>query len=470
MAILQNALDAYQATGYVVGGFVRDMLLGKTSDDIDIAVNKNVLEVARSAAGALGGRYILLDEKNKAARVVVKNRKVVQIDFTALKGKTIEEDAARRDFTINAMAIPVNKTITPMQIIDPLNGRADIRQKNIKMTAEKAFSDDPLRVLRAFRLAARLNFKIDDLTLSAMAGSVDKLRQVSGERILEELSKILENKNSCQYIKLADDKVNLWSVLFPRVAEMKNTAQNCYHRDNVWEHSLKTLHYLEKIINQGQLPKDILEEIENKLNRSLAANRSHWVILKLACLLHDVGKTAASTRQGGRIIFYRHEKEGVRYAASFADRVRLSNIEKRVLTLLVENHMRPLELFNQSKVTGAARYRLFKKLDGYIYHCLLLSLADVSSTYASTGNFNGLKAYRDYIIKMFNLVINQREKYVNPPKLVDGSDLKQYLGLRPSKKIGQLLDEITGAQIDGVVKTREEALRYAREILIKLMK
>jgi hypothetical protein len=125
--------------------------------------------------------------------------------------------------------------------------------------------------------------------------------------------------------------------------------------------------------------------------------------------------------------------------------------------------MRPLALFNQPKVTAVAKYRMFNKVDNLISECLLLSLADVTSTYLSSNNFEQLARYQKYIANLFDIAINEQEKYVHPPKLVTGHDLMQHLGLTSSKEVGQLLYEISLAQVEGVVKNREEALRYIKD-------
>ncbi|MEG6616566.1 HD domain-containing protein [Peptococcaceae bacterium 1198_IL3148] len=463
MTVIKSALHDYGATGYIVGGFVRDRLLQIDTNDLDIVVDKDVFVVSRAVAEKLAGTLIVLDRENQVARVAIKQQsgRTLHLDFSALKGATIEEDLKHRDFTINAMAIPLMGDGN--QLIDDVQGRSDLKAKKIRMVSPQAFAADPLRILRALRLAAHLDMEIDEATLKAMAVSAEKISAISGERIWEELSQLLLNADSYQYIRLANDRVDLWRYIFPQVNEMRGTEQNFYHRDNVWEHSLKTLCQLEGIIASPPLNHSIWSEVAADINRKLAANRSYLVVLKLACLLHDVGKTITQGRRpDGRITFYGHDKAGVKFVKDFAQRIKLSKVEKSALLTLVEYHMRPLALFNQPKVSAGAMYRLFSKLDNLINHCLLLSLADVTSTYLSTDNFEKLDQYRQYIGQMFHLAINEPEKYVHPPKLVTGHDLMQHLGLTSSKEVGQLLDEISLAQVEGLVQSREQALAYIK--------
>jgi poly(A) polymerase len=330
IAVVRGVLDEYNAVGYIVGGFVRDMLLQVATNDVDIVVDRDVFVVSRTVAEKLDGTFILMDRENQVARVALKQQsgQILHLDFSAFKGANIEEDLKNRDFTINAMAIPIKEDNN--QVIDILQGKDDIKSKTIRMVSTKAFIDDPLRILRALRLAAHLDMKIDEATLKIMVASAEKISAVSGERIIEELGRLLLNADSYQYIRLANDQLDLWRYIFPQVSEMRATEQNYYHRDNVWEHCLKTLCQLEKIIVSPQLPNNIWSVVVADINRNLSGTRSYLVVLKLACLLHDVGKTVTKGKKpDGRITFYGHDKAGVKFAAEFADHIKLSKVEKK---------------------------------------------------------------------------------------------------------------------------------------------
>ncbi len=449
---LNTVAADFGVQAYLVGGAVRDRLLGRAASDIDLAVDRAVFEFARYLAAELAGSCIPLDRVNGTARVVLKNgADAVRIDISQLKGADIAEDLARRDFTVNALAASLDGQC----LIDPFNGRRDLAAQKIVMVSRQAFADDPLRVLRGFRLAAELNFTVEAHTLKAMAAHADGLTQISGERVWEELARLLGTARSYRYINLADKEMNLWAHVFPLVDEMRATAQNYYHRDNVWEHCLKTLHCLEELIC-GELPSAAVEALQ----RPLAGGRPLLITLKTACLLHDIGKPAAAGRRAdGRITFHGHEKKGAVLLQPFVERVKSANKEAGALKLLVKQHMRPLWLYNQPKVSNTAKFRLYRDLGLYYVPCLLLSLADVTATYLSSGRLQEIKDYRRYIFDLLNCVF--------PPPLIDGNDLKAHFGLSASKTIGRLLQAVSEAQAEGTVTTREEALALAGKLLKK---
>ena len=448
-----NTLAAdFGVQAYLVGGAVRDRLLGRAAHDVDLAVAGDVFAFSRYIAAELAGSCIPLDRVNGTARVVLKNRDdAVRIDISQLKGADIADDLAKRDFTINALAA----SLDDRQLIDPFNGRSDLAARSIVMVSPQAFAADPLRVLRGFRLAAELNFSVEAHTLKKMAAHAGGLAEVSGERILEELAKLLGTAHSYRYIDLADKEMNLWTHVFPLVDEMRATAQNYYHRDNVWEHGLKTLRCLEEIAD-GELSAALVEALQ----RPLAGSRPLLFTLKTACLLHDIGKPAAAGRRAdGRITFHGHEKKGAAPVQEFIERVKLANKEAGALKLLIRQHMRPLWLYSQPKVTNTAKFRLYRDLGLYYAPCLMLSLADVTATYLSSGRLQEIKAYRRYIFDLLNCVF--------PPPLIDGSDLKEHLGLSASKTVGRLLQAVREAQAEGTVTTREQALELAAKLLKK---
>lgn len=462
--LIKNMVENYQAEGYVVGGYVRDRLLGRPTNDIDIIVDKDVFAIAQSIAVQLKGCYVELDQTNQVARVILhRTPNPLQLDISRMKGADIQTDLKERDFTINALALPLATLDTPLDLV---RGRRDLNNKSISLVKPDAFVKDPLRILRGFRLAAELSFTIAPQTISAMAAAVDRLPAVSGERIWAELVKLFTCPDSGRYVYLAHQAVNLWANIIPQVQVMQNTKQNYHHQHNVWEHSMQTLLCLEKLLSTPPWPVGIDFTLKEHLNSQLAGERTRLVVLKLACLMHDVGKTiTATTRPDGRITFYGHARQGVKFAADLADRLHLSNGEKNMLMLLVEKHMHPLNLYNEPKVTDTTIYRFFKNLHNSLYDCLLLSLADVTSTYQSTEQSKAQHQYQQYINHLLHLAINEQQKYLHPVKLVTGSDLIQQLDLKPSPIIGWLLQKITEGQVEGTVTTQAQALSLARRLL-----
>lgn len=464
LTIIRELVENYQAEGYVVGGYVRDKLLGRPTNDIDIVVDKQVFSIAKAIAAQLKGGYVELDQKNQVARVVLQHQlNPLHLDISLMKGEDIQTDLKERDFTINGLALPLATLDTPLDLV---GGRRDLEIRSISMIKPDAFLKDPLRILRGFRLAAELNFTIAPQTISAMAAAVGKLTSVSGERIWAELAKLFTCPHSGFYVCLSHQTINLWANIIPPVQAMQNTAQNHHHCHHVWEHSMQTLLCLEKLLLAGAWPTDIGVTLREHLNSQLAGENTRLAVLKLTCLMHDAGKTVtAATGPDGRITFYGHAQQGVKFAVELANRLRLSNGEKNMLRLLVEKHMQPLNLYNESKITDTAIYRFFKNLHNNLYDCLLLSLADVTATYQSSGQWEAQQQYHKYINHLLHLAINQQKKYRHPVKLVTGSDLIHQLHLKPSPTIGWLLQKITEAQVEGTVTTPAQALNLARRLL-----
>ncbi|RJQ30018.1 MAG: HD domain-containing protein [Peptococcaceae bacterium] len=476
---------------FLVGGFLRDLYLGKPGRDIDLAVSGNSLDFAQKIAGLLNGTFIPLDLINKVARVVfIWQNERWQIDIAALKGGNIEEDLASRDFTINSMAVELPAYLKlsakgsdtsglPARkhwhnaIIDPFDGLTDLESKVVRATSNYAFEADPLRILRAIRLAGQLQFAIKPETITSMEKDRWLLDEISGERLWEEILGILSLPDSYPWLALMD-AIGTIAEIFPFIEKMRATGQNNYHSDNVWAHSLNTYQVMENMCREmgttGILTTDHGEELRQHLHGhlegQLLAGRKRFQLLKLASLFHDAGKVDSQTiKEDGRISFPNHYLAGLTYVNEITGRLKLSKIEESYLRNLVENHMYPLFLFINQPVSATAIHRFFNKLGKEVVDVLLLSLADITATHSAGGKVQDLVRYRSFIGDLLYKYYFQPEQYVKMPALVNGADLMGVFGLPPSRQIGSLLDKITEAQVRGEITTREEALDFvAREL------
>ena len=227
---------------FIVGGFVRDMLLGRDTADIDIAVGADALEVASQAAAAFGGTYVPLDDINLTGRVILPDKKR-QIDFTTLKGD-IRQDLARRDFTIDAMAIELNKSIKTVldikNIIDPFNGQGDLRRRLVRAVSDIIFREDTARLMRAVRIAAELNFRIEDATEILITKDNQLITGVAGERVREELLRLLTLPGAGKRLFYLD-KLGLLTTLIPELSRSKGVEQPKEHAWDVFDHSIQTV-------------------------------------------------------------------------------------------------------------------------------------------------------------------------------------------------------------------------------------
>lgn len=480
---------------YVVGGFVRDVLLGRDTADIDIAVEADAVEVAPKLATALGGKFILLDETNRVGRVVVVNKEAPstkgqgKLDFSTVKGG-IKQDLEQRDFTIDAMAIDLREIVTqplppalaplkeevppkPPILIDPFNGWNDLHQRMIRAVTETAFELDGARLLRAVRLAAELGFNIDAKTEALIQRYSHLIATVAGERIREELLRLLVIPHAEQLLPYLDN-LGLLTAIIPELAQTKGVKQPKEHFWDVFDHSIKTVVAVDFLLRQGAWeyateevlavsPWSALLNQHFDLEVSRGSNRRS--LLKLAALLHDIAKPQAKAIDAsGRMRFLGHAKDGAAIAASILERLRFTTKEIKLVEIMVRHHLRPGQMSHDELPSRRAIYRYFRDTGEAGIDILFLSLADHLATRGPQLN---LAHWRGHA-QMINYVLAQRfeqESLVAPPKLIDGHDIINIFSMSPGPKIGELLEAVREAQASGELTTKEEALSYVQKQL-----
>ena len=475
LAALADFAASENVSIYLVGGSVRDILLGRGTDDLDFAVTGGALDFARKFADSSNFHFVLLDEEHDTARVVFRNRRIEAcpyMDFTGIRGGDIVEDLSARDLTINALAIDLRQTTVTgkAEIIDPHGGTEDLRNGLIRVVSPQSIADDPLRMLRAYRFAAVLDFTIDEATVTAVRNSVGRLEFVSIERVRDELFRILAVDNSARHLKMMDD-VGLLEQIFPEIVQMKGMEQNDYHHLDVWEHSLLTLEFLETDPIPISL-KNRLTEVENYLTHESVKDRPTMVVMKLAALLHDIGKPAARTMdENGRIRFFDHHLNGAEIMGDIGKRLKLASREITSLKEMVEYHIYPLGLINflrrsrtQKQKTKAMR-RYIGRVGPQWLAVLLLSFADLRATQGPRRRADDEEMLVQIIGEIAN--IHFAEIGCPVPGLVTGRDIMREFALPGSPTIGKLLQQVRKAQIDGEVTTRAEAIEMVRGILLR---
>lgn len=549
---------------WLVGGFVRDLLLGRPSQDVDVVVSGSGMELARELAELTGSTFVPLDSKNDVCRVVFKTgSRMVQLDITGLGEASLLADLHRRDFTINAMALPmgvylacapgvskqgvaetntnvvdcpVGATVfagtglAPDMLVDPLGGLADLRSGIIRACSPRSIASDPLRALRAARFAGQFGWRIEADTVRFIRGA--SLDTVAWERVQEELVHILMLPCAHEVIQMLDVELGILEQLFPEILPMRQTEQNGHHVDNVWVHCLKTLQCFEVLvasfsagetIDSGGLPAlgaggrrrteengfyggypggnqryagngapglfskgpavcgmagepssplpvvptllpAVAGPLAGYLNSPITRARSRLPVLKLACLFHDVGKPATrAVAVDGRFTFYGHHTAGAPLAAAIARRLRLSRWEEDLLATLVRGHMDPLFLYKSRPVSGRAAYRFFRRLGEDVPGCLLLSMADISSSRLAAGAAREAAAYRDFIAGMLERYFKDPAVSGRTRPLMNGREICRLLNIQPSPLVGWLLEELAAARAAGEVRTRREAVEWVKK-------
>jgi poly(A) polymerase len=473
LAQLTGILSRQGVQLYLVGGYVRDGLMGRATGDIDIAVAGEALSIARQIADVFRGKSVVLDETNKVARVVFPEEQW-HLDFSAMRGD-IEQDLAHRDFTIDAMAISPDQIEggwSQVQLIDPFAGSHDLERGLIRAVTDSTFEEDPLRLLRAIRLEAELGFTIDDATASLIKDHCQLIVDISGERIRDELCYILATARAASSLHHLD-QLGLLLMIMPELSATKGSTQPKEHFWDVFEHSLQTVAAAERLLQslaQGRdeiLPSTTWSSaIADHFAQEVSAGRSRRVLLKLAALLHDVAKPMTkSVEKNGKVRFLGHGKEGAEIAASIMERLRFSSRETKMVAKMVTYHLRPGQLSNTDEMpTHRAIYRYFRDTADVGIDTLLLSLADHLATRGPMLDPEEWQAdvqKTQYIISKWF----EEQTVVLPPKLVSGHDLIHRFGLSPGPQIGTILEAVREAQAAGEIKTKEQALAFAEEVL-----
>lgn len=468
---------------YLVGGAVRDLLLGRELHDLDFALPGGVIRTARNLADRLGADFYPLDAERDTARLFFNqpgDRRWV-LDFAAYRGEDLLSDLRGRDFSINAIAIDIRK---PSALIDPMGGAADLHAGRLRACSSNSFEDDPVRILRGARLSAALKMKIEQDTLSGMRRAVNLLDRVSPERLRDELFRILDTPQPGTALRVAD-AIGALQFVLPEFTALKGISQSPPHISDVWDHTLDVLNRLEallQVLSQNYDPDQASnlmlglavlrigryrEKITENLKERLNLDRSHLALLRFAALHHDIGK--AQTRQvdeAGRIRFFEHERVGAELSARRGEALRLSNLEVERLQSIVRFHLRPLLLAQgKNQPSPRAIYRYFRDAGPASVDVCLLALADVLATYGHTLTQEIWIRQLDVIRTLFEALWERPEQSVFPPVLLNGRDLMEAFGLHAGPLIGELLEAVREAQAVGQVSNRDEALSFAERIL-----
>jgi poly(A) polymerase len=491
---VERFCDERQIEAYVVGGFVRDMLAGRTTADIDIAVAADALKTARDMAEAFEGKYVLLDEINRIARVVLLQGKVPPnlalnevregasasakrwyVDLSTMNGD-IHHDLARRDFTIDAMAFNLKSFVRDresVQIIDPFNGQADLTKRTIRVFDDTAFASDPARLLRAVRLAAELGFCVSPETENLIKHYHTSISGVAGERVREDLARILADPSAGKYIRYMDD-TGLLTEIIPELEPSRGTTQPQEHHWDVLNHSLETINAADFLLRQGcweYAPAGVLdlvpwsEKLSLHFSSGVGSGTSHASLLKLAALLHDIAKPRTKIIANNRVRFFGHTEQGAETAVAVLERLRFSNKEIKMVETMVRYHLRPTQMSHEGMPTQRAIYRYFRDTGTAGVDILFLSLAD---HLAARGPDLDMEEWMWHAGQVNCILVDciRREGETSPPKLIDGHDLISLFGLKPGPEIREILEAVKEAQAAGEMTSREQALSYVKNRLL----
>ncbi|MEF3167984.1 MAG: HD domain-containing protein [Deltaproteobacteria bacterium] len=478
-------------TFFIAGGPVRDLFLGRVPPDIDLVFPDGAVSKARDFAARTGGSFVLLDEDEGVARVVLPG---LILDFSQYRSgaRTLAEDLAKRDFTINAMALPGSylptflsfcNQFTPepedeaggghiprmrrisrppaQDLIDPLGGLQDLDAGLIRAICRENLKADPLRLLRAYRFRAQLDFRISSETDAWIRELGLSVSSVSTERITHELDLILESKRGGRTFSEMAGTSLLFAVL-PELASLSGVEQPLFHHLDCLGHSLEALSCVEVLMGDPA----VRFSLTDPLRDWYAQSPSRRIALSWAALLHDMAKPACRMEKDGRPTFYHHDRTGAEMVERLGGRLRWSMRRTRTVSRLVSLHMRPFHLLNDLRRGGPSKRAMRRLLveAGEDFPALfLLAMAD---SMAGCGPLKPpeLDEELDALwVRVCRFYWDHFLPVSKEERLLTGHDIQKILGLTPGPLVGKALEAIEDARAEGLVSNREEAVRYLVE-------
>ena len=482
---------------YYVGGIVRSSLLRRVSTDIDLTLPPDdVKPAALALSKKLNAAAFEMDAEYGVWRLVTHKDKI-QIDLTAYQGKDLKADLLRRDFAFNALAYPVTALphieITPQKnanahillkrlkrakIVDFAGGLTDVKQKLIRHTNPRVFEEDPLRMLRAFRSAAELNFTIAPATLTLIKKHAPLISQPAGERIHEELTRLFNTSKAYENLMLMD-ACGLLTSLFPELASQRACAEVYYGKGGVLKHTLLVLKRIEYLL-------DHLEKAFPKYASRLQEFTGQKPLFKMTALLHDIAKPSTAKMKDGRLRFFYHEQRGAKMARRVLERLHYSRAEIRLICAMIGEHLRPSNLASNDFITDKGAYHFFRDLGDAAIPLLFLCWADYTS-YVTDAQLRRILPYSDeplmslaqaqkkvsvgktlrhlQVLSLLFSKFFEHPLVVRPSRVITGRDIMDALKIPSGPKIGELLEAVAVAQVEGKVQDKKEALSFLRALV-----
>jgi putative nucleotidyltransferase with HDIG domain len=459
LAAVDGALGT--ADGWLVGGALRDALLGESAHELDVAVASGALALGRSLTDRLpGAAFVALDERRGVCRVVGD----VQIDIADFRAGDLAGDLRGRDFTVNALAASVRALVRDgaAPVEDALGGLSDLDARIIRACAPTALRDDPLRTLRAVRLGIRPGWRVDPATEELIRAAGPDVARASAERVRDELGAILARPTAGAALR-ALDRLAVLGALLPESSAMRATPQPEPHRFDVWEHSIRAVEAADALSTRLDALEPWGAELTRHLGEPLGDGFRRLEILKLAALLHDVAKPETRTVERGRIRFIGHDVIGAERSRAIAERWRLSRRAVAVLGVLVAQHLRPMHLASAPEVTRRARYRFFRDLAGEARDLLLLSLVDAAAVRGDSPIAVWAGAGGGVVRDLMGALAEAAQAAASPP-LLRGEDVMAVFDLPPGPAVGRLLARAREAQALGLARSRTEAIAFLRRV------
>ncbi len=476
----------------IVGGWIRDRLLNrpvKKSVDVDFIVTTDPFNIVKKFREILGRGDIFSFEKEKDVATIIfyEGETRYRFDFSYLdvsdimenpqldfydKEKAIidriEQDLLQRDFTINAMAVVFDDALgmgaSQTVLFDPSNGLEDLQSGLIRPVSLKNIQEDPVRILRGYRIAQQLDFDIDKEFQKWVKENSHLIKNSPKERLRDEILKIFENEDSFQTIEKLI-KTGVFQNIVPEIEDMAQIGRTGnYHKFPLLQHSVKTVYYMEEFLKKKEFIKSSIDKsfLENLGKRKFFSDFSDISLLKLTAFFHDIGKIKTAENN-----FKEHEKKGATlFKYSISKNLSFSKKATEFVSHLIEHHLDVIRLYLLRKEGSLTEENLnffWYENKNFAPHLFILTFADVMGTSEDEQFLDEIKLFVIYLQEYYFDVYSK--EIVEEP-LLTGKEIMEILNLQPSPEVGKIKDMLLKAQIEGKIKTRQQAVDFVKSITL----
>lgn len=452
--VISKIAENFDNEIYLVGGTVRDYYMGLESVDRDIIVmDEDAREFALKLADLFNATFVPLDEENKIYRLVLPD-KINYIDVTNPVGDSIEKDLMRRDLTINAIAV----NIRTGDVIDISGGVTDIKNKCINYVNEHNFIDDPLRLLRVYRFQALYGFQLAPETINAVCKYVDLIHKPAVERVNYEILKLFSGKYAHQALENMN-KTWLLEEIFPFVNELKQVPPNSHHHLDLFHHSIETVKQVQLLYENAP---DVVKEHLDRIDFGGFSRLAH---LKLAAFMHDIGKFSTWTIEEGKHRFIKHDDVGAKMSVKILKKLHFSNKQIDYISSMIKYHIYPSHVMNSPQITEKIMMRYVRKMDKNSIDAIILAQADRLSARGPEITDEIVERNITALNMLLKFYLEARETLKPLPKLLDGNEVMKILNIKPSRRLGEIMDALHEAQISGDVLTKDHAIEFVKNCM-----
>jgi len=449
---------------WIVGGAIRDAALGRPVVDLDLALAGDPAAVARSIAAAASGPAFELSAEFGSWRAQARDRSW-HVDVSRLRAPSIEEDLALRDFTANALATPLAEIGAPP--LDPTGGLADINGRVLRAASPRSIADDPLRILRAARLGAELGFEIDPDTVELARAEASRAGEPAGERQLAELRLLVAGPQPLRGLQLLDHLEATGAVL-PELAALRGVEQNPNHHLDVHEHTMLVLeNLLEVECDLDRYAGAAAADVRALLAEPLADELTRGDALRFGALLHDTGKPATRAEQpGGFVSFLGHDRVGAEIVRGACARLKASRALSRHLEGLTLHHLHLGFMTHERPLSRRRLYEYLKTCEPVAADVTLLTVADrlAARGEGPTATPEIISAHLELAREVLPAALAWHNEG-RPRAPIAGDELAAAIGIEPGPELGRLLAEIEAAVFTGEVKSRDDAIQLAYDLV-----